>query len=219
MSTVALVCTFYHRPEFYPAIAEAIRDQTRPPDELWLMCEDGADADALAACLWPAGASIVVVSVPRHDNGEPMVVPPSLLINKALDLSKADYFVYLADDSLPYPEKIERLAARLDAGALVAYCAQDRGQVGTKDEWLSAIGSVGSISPANGPQMSPYCQVDMTQVMHRRSDDRWPLEMEHRKIGDAVFWNRLLDRYGGFENVPEVLDWHRQLPTGITARW
>ena len=215
---VALICTFYHRPELYPAIAEAIRAQTRQPDELWLMCEDREDYDALIACDWGVRPAIVIVPVPR-ENGEPTVVPPSLLINKALDLSKADYFLYLADDSLPTPHKIEMMAARLDDGASVVYCAQSRGQVRDATEWLETRGSVGQIATAPGPHSSPYCQVDMTQVMHVRSEDRWPLDMSVRKIGDAVFWNLLLERFGAFENVPDVLDWHRQLPTGITARW
>lgn len=221
MSTVAVVGVFYRRPEFVPRIAAALRAQTRPPDQVWLMCEEDADRDALAAEKWPGLRWISLVTFPRDENGRPLLVPPSVLINAALDDPEfdADYVTYLADDSLPGERKLELMAKRLDEGADVVYCSQDRGSVPDNEAWLAAGPGGGYIHRADHPEDAPWCKVDMTQVMHRTNDLRWPTDMRHIKIGDAEFWNLLRDRYGAFQPVDEVLDWHRQLPSGITATW
>lgn len=217
---------FYRRPWAVPHIAAAIRAQTRQPDELWLTCETAEDYKALAAENWgSAEVHIVHVVVPRDADGRPTLTPPSVCINAALDLTTADYLVYLADDSLPLPEKVEKMAKALDERPdwNMVYCAQYLTNADTPEGWLVAADHATNggwpVRSAEYAEGQPHCRIDMTQVMHRRSEDRWPTPIEIMRIGDAEFWNKLRDRWQLFMPVPDVLDWHCQLPTGITASW
>lgn len=212
MGSLAAIGVFYKRPEFIPVIAAALRAQTRPADELVLTCETRADLEALVAESWPGRVTYLMVPMP--DNS----VPPSVCINAGLDATRADYITYFADDSLPAPRKFELMMAALETGANAAYCSQDRAAVGSRDEWL-AHGGNGYVHLADHEEPDPYMRVDMSQVMHRRTTLRWPLDPGVRKIGDAVFFRDLVAEQGPLQPVPEVLDWHRQLPDGITAKW
>jgi hypothetical protein len=71
VSTVAVIGVFYRRPEFIPRIAAALRAQTRSPDQVWLMCEEVEDRNALAAELWPGLRWISRVTFPRDEHGRP----------------------------------------------------------------------------------------------------------------------------------------------------
>lgn len=218
LSRVAVIGTFHRRPERIPAIVEALGAQTRIPDDVWLMCdrEDEAVYDALLDF-----ADVATGWVPPHRRDpafdfwpEPLVVPLtppagvipySWRINVALEQQgPGDYILYLTDDSLPHPRKIELMAAALDDhpdwGQV--YCGQDRN---------------GSIHNPGTVIQDPWCVLDHTQVMHRYTEDRWPLELDKIKLGDAHFWMALRARQGPFYPVPEVLDAIRQTPDGISA--
>lgn len=206
MSRLAVIGTFYRRPHLYPGIAAAIRAQTRAPDEMWCVYEDPADFAALSAQDWgPAELWFLPVKVPRDADGRPTVVPPSLCINAALDLTGADLITYLTDDSIPLPGKYAAMVRALkDHGAV--YCSQD-------------YSDSGAVRWATEPEPSPFCRVDHTQVAHRRSIDRWPTDLGTVRFSDGVFFRDLVERFGPLAPIPEVLDRIRQLPDGISARW
>lgn len=211
--TLAVIGTFYQRPWAVPQVARAIRAQTRRPDELWLMYEDPADGAALVPEAWDASACLVQYH-PR-DNENPLAVG----INTALDMSSADYFVYLTDDSLPAPDKYRLMAEALDENPAwgAVYCSQDFGHVRDPEEWL-AHGGGGNIRHAIAPEATPFTRVDHTQVMHRRIRARWPMSWDDRKLSDAHFFKALVAEVGPLMPVPEVLDWTRQLPNGLSQR-
>lgn len=213
MSTLAVVGTFYRRSWAVPRVAEALRAQTRKPDELWLMYEDPEDAPVLVKADWDAEDIAVQVRPQPSQN------PLGVAINQAIDLSHADYIAYLTDDSLPLPDKYRQMAQALDEnpewGAV--YCSQDFGKADSPDDWLAG-GHQETVRRAAGPQAEPFAHVDHTQVMHRRVSARWPMSYDDRRLSDAHFFRDLVAEVGPLMPVPEVLDWTRQLPDGLSQR-
>ncbi len=194
MSRLAVIVTAYGErgAQNLPRIIEALRSQTRQPDEVWWLTEKMAGIG-------------IDLPTPRQENGDYAVIPYSLKQNYALDRTTCDYVTYLTDDSWPAPEKYARMVEYLDMHPEVGavYCTQDFG---------------GQLRVADGMMTDAHCRVDHTQVMHRLTEDRWPEEIEHITLGDAVFWRRLHESLGPFYPLgPEVLDYVQQTSTGISA--
>lgn len=219
VGTLAVIGTFYRRPALYPMILDAIAKQTRPPDELWLMCEEQSDLTTITPLAWTLKfpAYIRWVTIPRDEGGRPLAIPPSVAINAALDVTGADYITYLTDDSLPHPDKYARMVEALDAGARAVYVSQGYGKCPV-EEWPERILRPDSIRTASGPQSDPFCAVDHTQVAHVRTEDRWPLAMGDLSWSDGAFFRDLVARLGPLQPIPEVLDFTCQMPDGISAR-
>lgn len=211
MSSLAVVATFFHRPWAVPRIARNL-GWGREPDELWLMYEDPADAVAL---LRDWGVRVLPVQI----RPEPGQNPLGLAINTALDMTRCDYIAYLTDDSLPRRDKYDTMVGYLDknpdCGAV--YCSQDYGTAKDADDWLAG-GSHSGIRHADRVEADPFCRVDHTQVMHRRTTARWPMSWDDRRLSDAHFFRDLVADLGPLHPVPEVLDWTRQLPDGLSQR-
>lgn len=142
-----------------------------------------------------------VIPTPTR-NGRYQVIPYSNKINWALDRTTADLIVYVDNGSLPHPAKIELMAgaleARSDWGAV--YCGQER--TGWNPEVHRAIDTI-----ANGSG-----QVNYTQVMHRRTNDRWPTDMRlaDPDVADGHFWAKLAVSLGPLHPVAPnlILDEH-----------
>lgn len=221
MSKLAVIVTLYGQRSIdnIGRVAKALRASTRIPDELWLLYEgeEGWDAAANLAdhivgwcsphAAFPTGwnyPTMAEVKTPRNEDGTYAEIPYSRKINYALDHTEADYIAYLTDDSWPAPEKYERMVAALDEnpewGAV--YCSQDYG---------------GVLRVADLLMSDAHCRVDHTQVMHRRTEDRWPTDIADITVGDANFWRRLHASIGAFYPINEVLDYVRQTSTGISA--
>ena len=216
--TLAVIGTFFRRPWSIPRIAQAIREQTRPPDELLLTYEDEADRLALSAQDWGVAAHLLDVRalIPRDDQGRFTEIAPCIAINAALDNVCADYVAYLTDDSIPGNDKYRQMAdALVEHGAV--YCSQDYGNASGPEEWLQEPRS-GGIRRADHIEMDPCYRVDHTQVAHRLTEDRWPTEMRFLRFSDGEFFSIIARRFGGLHPLPDVLDWTRMLPDGISAR-
>ena len=213
-SSLAVILTVYRRPWALPRIEEALRAQTRPPDRLWAVWEDGDDGRNLVSRYHDFGCRWQVLQLLKGEGN-----PLARAANMVLDLERADYITYLTDDSLPHPEKYERMARALDENPdwNVVNCSQDHGTVRSPDEWLTAGWGGASVRHAGEVVTDPFCRVDHTQVMHRRSSVRWPEDAPLR-LSDACFFRELVDADGPMHPVPEVLDWTRQLPDGISRR-
>ena len=213
-STLAVIVLLYGQraEDNEDRIAEALLAQTRWPDELWLLAETTKAHFIIPRLIcaergYDGGGLIRVheVHTPRDANGDYAVIPYSLKSNYVLDRTKADYITYLTDDSWPAPEKYERMVAALDEnpdwGAV--FCSQDKGD---------------GVRSASDIERDAFCRVDHTQVMHRRTADRWPEEIADIMLGDAIFWRKLHASLGPFYPVPgEPLDFVRQTPSGISA--
>jgi len=199
--TLAVIGTFFERHEnTFPLMHRLFVDGTRKPDETWLMCESHKDAYAINEALeelcdlevlddWPEGAQVVVLPTPQT-NGTYDVIPYSNKINSALDASAADLFCYLDNGSMPGPDKYRVMAQALEEhpewGAV--YCTQER--TGFANERFTAD----KVMP------NAYCQLNYTQVMHRKTSRRWTLDMQHANpdLADAIFWRDLHSDFGAF---------------------
>lgn len=215
MSKLAVIGTFYRRYGSFESILKRVLvDSTRLPDECWLMCEEPKDFEELSRVVSGLNVnpkvrlSIQQIPTPRREDGKYAVVPYSNKINRALDETSADYIVYLTDDSWPEYRKYELMAKALDDnpnwGAV--YCAQ---RLTTADGHQLVRSGVVPIEDA-------YCVLDHTQVMHRRTKDRWIMDTEHIRLGDAFFWRSLHASIGPFYPVPHLLDVTEQEENGIT---
>lgn len=198
---LAVIGTFYRRWERNAEILMALHDQYRQADEHWLMVEDHFDAkalvDAMAAVEWvPPGLRLITLPTPVED-GRYAVIPYSHKINWALDRTEADAIVYLDNGSLPHREKFASMSHRLETANAV-YCGQRR------------TGMIEADYPAEDVVADAYCVLNYTQVMHRRTDDRWTLDMAHADpdLADALFWRSLHESLGPFHPVEGILDTH-----------
>lgn len=198
MSRLAVIVTAYgpRGEAAIPRIVDALAASTRQPDEVWWMTE-----------AVPQKVEFPVLRntpTPRNSDGTYALIPYSLKQNVALEGTECDYIAYLTDDSWPAPEKYELMVRALDEhpewGAV--YCAQDFGD---------------GVRSAADVIEDAHCRVDHTQVMHRRTADRWPEEMGDIMVGDAQFWRRLHASLGAFYPVPLTLDYVRQTSDGISA--
>lgn len=197
-----MIGTFHQRHHRNPEIIAALASQTRKADEHWILCETDDDTRAFAeAYLEPESLPnlrLVTLPTPRTDAGY-SVIPYSHKINWALDRTDADAIVYLDNGSTPDHEKFEVMTDALKDRAVV-YCGQRR--TGIDDMELRADRVV----------ENAYCYLNYTQVMHRRTADRWPLAMElatPTDLADAVFWTSLHQSLGAFYPAGDrVLDTH-----------
>lgn len=199
---LAVIGTFYRRHDRNREIIDALIGQTRRADEHWILCETDEDARAFASAYLDGDGlpclRLVTLPTPR-DQGTYAVIPYSYKINWALDRTDADAIVYLDNGSTPHPEKFEVMTDALKDRPVV-YCGQHR--TGIDDLELRADRVV----------HNAFGYLNYTQVMHRPTKDRWPLEMDlaiPTDLADAVFWRRLHESLGAFFPAGEnILDTH-----------
>jgi hypothetical protein len=207
MSKLALIGTFYQRRERTEMLLNRVLvESTRPPDEFWLICEEEADASPAYAWQYTQqhpGLIIHVLPTPLTNAGKYDIIPYSNKINWALDHTDADYIVYLDNNSTPHIQKYALMLSALEQnpewGAV--YCSQNR--TGFRvEQWLS-----------DRIVNDAYCVLNYTQVMHKKTADRWDLDMQWADpdLADARFWRSLHSSLGSFHPVllgEEMLDEH-----------
>lgn len=185
-------------------VQRLLTDSSRRPDETWLLCESQDDAAVLERALKgkrQRGVFLKVIPTPRA-HGSYKVIPYSNKINWALNRTSADLIVYLDNGSTPHPRKYEVMAGALEQhprwGAV--YCTQKR------------TGYHNVTHEARDVLQNGDGQVNYTQVMHRITDDRWPLDMAlaDPDVADGKFWSALHRKLGPFHPVGggRVLDEH-----------
>jgi hypothetical protein len=201
---LALIGTFYRRWDRDRDILWALRQQERQADEHWLICEDALDARELIDAMYvvsyiPPGLRLVTLPTPTDGQGY-TVIPYSHKINWVLDRSEADAFAYLDNGSLPATGKYAAMAAGLEEHPAV-YVGQHR------------TGKDDAEHRADRIVEDAYCILNYTQVAHRRTADRWPLDMalaQPYDLADATFWRSLHESLGAFHPVGAgILDEHR----------
>lgn len=210
---LTVIGTFHGRLDnTLPLLKRLYVDSTRKPDEAFLMCEDTDDLDAFQDAYeelydlellesLPDGMEVRLCPTPRTD-GAYDVLPYAHKINKALDECTGDAIVYLDNNSDPAPEKYATMLNALETheawGAV--YCTQKR------------TGWNETVAIADGIVYDGFCVTNYTQVMHRKTHDRWPLDMSlgDPDLADAVFWRKLHASIGPFHPVGDErpLDTH-----------
>lgn len=199
---LALIGTFYGRYEQSRACLKQVLNSSRLPDEIILMCETGEDAENLRNLTYHKNVQLHILETPKTD-GVYDVIPYSNKINFALDHTDADLIVYLDNGSMPHIDKYKIMAAELEAhpeyGAV--YCSQQR------------TGFVNKLHTADKVVQDPYCVINYTQGMHRKTDKRWPTDMKYatpNDVADALFWRSLQTP---FHPINKVLDEHHMEST------
>lgn len=209
-----VIGTFYRRYEnSLPLMKRIFVDATRKPDQVLLMCEEIEDVRSLMNAhkiLYdlelmesdPLNMFIRLCPTPKWDGGGYKVIPYAHKINEALRETTCDAVVYLDNNSDPKPEKYQTMVEGLEThpewGAV--YCTQKR-------TGMSEVTHTADEVVEDG-----YCKLNYTQVMHRKTDDRWPLDMTlaDPDLADGVFWRQLHTSLGPFHPVggSMVLDEH-----------
>lgn len=202
---LAVIGTFYKKFDSSRKAIEAVLASTYAPDEFWVICEteyDLQNAKAMLGDKWPTRMRMLHLPTPTT-GGEYDVIPYSYKINHALDNSEADAFVYLDNGSVPHPDKYELMLSSLGCSDKIGavYCPQRR------TGYHEVIDMATEVVP------DAFCRLNFTQVMHRKTDARWTMDMQHAKpndIADALFWRELHKRVGAFYPVDcgYILDDH-----------
>jgi len=197
MAKLALIGTFYKRFENSRACVERVLESTRVPDEVILMCESQEDADNLKEYTKYSNVQVHVLQTPKS-NGKYEVIPYSHKINWALDRTDADIICYLDNGSMPHEDKYRQMLEALEANNDwdAVYCTQHR------------TGFINIIHEANKVVSDPFCVINYTQAMHRKTDKRWTLDMRHADpdLADAMFFRSLDTPFHPIAG--EVLDVH-----------
>lgn len=200
---LALIGTFYKRYEnTYKLLHTIFKESSRIPDEVWLMCESAEDARQALDFVGHEQLIIKVLPTPKTEEGKYSVIPYSNKINWALDHTTADVITYLDNGSFPDPQKYDLMYNYLldNPTHNVVYCSQER------------LGYINEFSLAKDVIPDAYCVLNYTQVMHRKTSDRWTLDMAHASpdLADAIFWRSLHASIGDFYpvNSERILDVH-----------
>lgn len=211
--SLAVICPFYGRHESaFPLLHRLFIGGTAHPTEVHFVCEEEADQNALLDAYrelfelellddWPKG--LIITRYPTPMNGNAYAeIPYSRKINLALDTTGCDLITYLDNGSMPDPLKYETMVAGLEShpewGAV--YCGQKR------------TGMHELTCQAQDPVEDAYCGLNFTQVMHRKTTDRWPVDMRHANpdLADGLFWRSLHASLGVFfpVGIGRILDEH-----------
>lgn len=181
MTRFALIAPWYERWDKTPLLMERVlHESTRPPDIFWIIGETQADVDQAQIAYRDNGTTEVrfdALPTPRSGNGY-AIIPSSRKINWVLDQLGEELIGYLDNLSMPHPTKYERMVGALEEhpewGAV--WCGQERTG---RDSRSSVAGQV--IEDA-------YCVLNYTQVIHRPTACRWPTDMAHAHLGEALLF-------------------------------
>ena len=147
--------------------------------------------------------------------------PYAYVWNRVIEagLVRGKYVAVFTDDDLYQPTFIEKMAGYLDAhGVGAVYCAQDQIRYVNEHEPWAPVRTLDADKPRIAGQFDG--QVDMTQVMFRRSVIEWlpqPVFNEDPpdavcRHADGVFLEKLVGIAGVVPNIPDVLVTHRYTP-------
>lgn len=186
---LAVIGTFHGRLRNTSTLFHRVMiEQTRVPDEFWVVCEDDDDVSAALTeyALLPYELRDIVkvqhLPTPKV-GGKYEVIPYSRKINMVLDTTDAELICYLDNGSMPARNKYEIMAAKLEAHPEyhAVYCGQHRYGFREDFDFATAVVDDG------------YSRLNYTQVMHRPTDARWPLDMKWADpdLADAIFWREL----------------------------
>ena len=168
---VSVVVAVFDQESWLPGAMDSLLSQTMTDWEC-VVVDDGSPGDVREALGAAADDPRVrLEQLPRNQG-------LGAALNRGLDLSSAPYVTYLPADDLLLAGHLAALVAALDAapGAPLAVAGVRH------DEGLASLGRI------DGEPLQ------LVQVMHRRTDDRW-LERDELTTDDLdrMLWTRLLD--------------------------
>ena len=173
---VAVVVPTYDHEAFLPGAVASLLAQTLTDWEC-VVVDDGSPGD-VAAALGPALDDARVRLVRRERNGG-----LGAALNAGLDATAAPYVGYLPADDVLFADHLADLAAALDAApdAALAVSGVRHGNTG--------------VAFSEAPGRIPGEPLQLVQVLHRRTPDRWVERVELTTDDLArMLWDRLAER-------------------------
>ena len=176
--------------EFLPRAVASLFDQTLEDWQL-VVVDDGSPGDVRAAMApYLADARVWLHRLERnHGLGA--------ALNVALSRARAALVAYLLSDDVLYPEHLESLARCLatQPGAALAFS-------GVRHEYR--VPGKGVVFDGTSPGAIQGYPLQLVQVMHRRTEDRW-IERDELTTDDLdrMFWSKLRAR-GKFAASGEI---------------
>lgn len=211
---VSVLLTSYNRPRWLAEAAGSVLAQTMTDWEL-IILDDASDLNVITFLggLWHH-PKVIIHKAAVEPSDRAQTCRYAVQANTGLKLASGRYVTYLCDDDWYAPQRLERMAAMLDADPSV-------GVVYGKQAVTSQDGTVTGYR--DGPDVlgDAWCRVDHSSVMHTAEAGRkaggWDTSAEHWSTGDAAFWRRLNAAGYPFHRVPgdEPLDYHRDHGGGV----
>lgn len=200
MPTVTVLMPIFNRPEYLRQAIDSVIVQTFPDWELWAM-DDGSTLPGV----WPIVQAYAEQDrriVPCHFDttvAERLAsVRYSTLINWGVAHSESEYVTYLCNDDWYFPDRLERMLAKLHEGHDVVYGPQ---------AYANADGTLlGTHRWAEEPMDRARSRIDLNSVMHTRESfvkaGGFPTEPDPMtwRQADGLFWDRLSDQ--GYIFIP-----------------
>lgn len=210
--TVAL--TTWNRPGWCEVAIESVLNQTYQDFELLILDDNSTDPVQLKLLDHYAKHPKVTVARSKVTAADRMKkVRYAVLANVGLRMAKGEYLSYLCDDDYYFPERLEKMVARLDVGddAKIVYGSQR----------LFNQGMETGVRRAELVLDDAYCKVDHSSVMHVTQVGRdvggWDTDAQWWMLADAIFWRRLNRAGYKFYPVSDVTDAHRFHATSVQS--
>ena len=185
MPRVSVVMPTYGQDAFLPAAVDSLRSQSMPDWEL-VVIDDGSPGDTAAALGEALADPRIRLDVLPRNGGL------GAALNRGIELTSGAYVAYLPSDDVYFAQHLASLADALDdhPGAPLA-CSGIR-----HHERRSSSGRI------------PGEPLQLAQVMHRRSDERW---LERRQLTtddlDRMFFTRCLGDSQPVETGRVTCEW------------
>lgn len=151
--------------------------------------------------------------------------PYARQINVGLDMAKGKLIVYLCDDVVYLPQKLEKMVKflRWHPSIRVCYNRQEQQIYGKalsefQKEHKTEDAPVRVLSP-DRILRDPFCRVDHNSVMHYKSciDEVGKWETKSFAMADAHFWRKIGKRFL-FYPIREVLETHRMYNESFSSK-
>ena len=213
---VSVLLTSYNRPQYLPVAVESVLAQTMTDWELIILDDSSADPGVTEYLrdLWSHPQVIIHKARVREDE-RAATCRYAAQANTGLKLAAGRRVTYLCDDDWYAPQRLETMAAALDADPSIGVVY---GPQAVTDE----AGTVTRIRDFGPVVDDAYCLVDHSSVMHTAEAGvkagGWDESADHWRIGDAVFWRRLHAAGYQFHRAGDPaapLDYHRDHPHGV----
>ncbi len=185
---VAVVVPTYDQEAFLPAAVSALRAQVFAGWEC-VVVDDGSPGD-VAAALGDAldDPRITLLRLPRNGG-------LGAALNAGLDATTAPYVGYLPSDDVWFADHLADLVAALDAAPDAPLA-------------LSGVRHRQGLRARDEDGRIPGEPLQLVQVLHRRTDDRWVERAELTTDDlDRMLWTRLLERGPAVQTGRVTCEW------------
>ena len=187
----------YDAAEYLPQAIDSVLDQTYEDWELIAVDDNSPDLRVMDILDAITDRRVTVIHLETTEKKRWESVRYAAIINQSAAVSWGTYLTFLCGDDFYYPDRLERMVAKLDEGNDVVYGPQ---------RMLNEDGTEFGIRSATEVLSNAYHQVDLNSVMVTRKAfenaggfPTTPTEKGWREA-DAHFWNRLTAQ--GYKFIP-----------------